>query len=375
MSVPVSTSVTKPKIFIYISDVASYIGQNKWDYVTPFERLWKKCDMEKYNLIINSKNMEIESFNIELSNIQLEKSNLQHELDSKKITSRQFSLQTKKIESREEIIQKEIKKIEQRVDDIHLTQKEKLEKVIGNELIEQINSNSIETSSKRDAFDKKLSSLDLSEDKLKEIKTHGESYINKTHGTLKEETAIEMYENKFNVKLDTSQKLNKLYLHELSINSDFHWFICGKVDGLYMGNNQKENYIVEVKNRTRGFFNTLRDYEKTQIHLYMHMLSIKRSKLVEKYENKLRITDIYENTDYTNEIIESLSIFISLFEKKFLQNDKAKQDYLLKSNDDKQKYIHRTFFVPIQKYLESKMIIEESESNGNNKECLIDDLD
>ena len=44
----------KQKIFLYISEIASYIGQNKWDYVTPFERLWKRCDKDGYNLILET---------------------------------------------------------------------------------------------------------------------------------------------------------------------------------------------------------------------------------------------------------------------------------------------------------------------------------
>lgn len=30
------------------SDIASFINQNKWDYVTPFLRLWKKYDSEHF---------------------------------------------------------------------------------------------------------------------------------------------------------------------------------------------------------------------------------------------------------------------------------------------------------------------------------------
>ena len=32
------------KVFLYPSDIAAYIGQNQYDFVTTFERLWKRCD-------------------------------------------------------------------------------------------------------------------------------------------------------------------------------------------------------------------------------------------------------------------------------------------------------------------------------------------
>ena len=35
-------------VFLNSSDIAAFIGQNKWDIVTPFERLWKKCDKSGY---------------------------------------------------------------------------------------------------------------------------------------------------------------------------------------------------------------------------------------------------------------------------------------------------------------------------------------
>lgn len=371
--------MNKSKVFIYISDVASYIGQNKWDYVTPFERLWKKCDRERYNAFISQTAEIIETKRVEIAKLNLDRIALEDDLANRRITQRQFAVQTKKVQNIQEQVTGDINRLQTRVDDIHLTQQQKLEKVVGKELIETIQSSTIETEEKRETFDKTVAAMDLDEEQLQTIREHGQSYINKTHGTLKEDSAIDMFETKFGVKLDTSQQLHKHYLYDSSINSEFHWFVCGKVDGLYRTNVAANNYIVEVKNRTRGFFNTLRDYEKTQIHMYMHMLEIKRSKLVEKYNDKIRVTDIYENEEYTQEITESLGVFLKTFEEKFLQNDKAKSEYLAKSNDEKQKYIYRTFFVPIERHLLAKMdaaadaAIDTAEADAD--DCMIDDLD
>ena len=43
----------KKKLFLFTSDIAAFIGQNEYDFVTPFERLWKRCDPDGYNKIIN----------------------------------------------------------------------------------------------------------------------------------------------------------------------------------------------------------------------------------------------------------------------------------------------------------------------------------
>jgi hypothetical protein len=382
-----ATPNNKRKVFIYISDVASFIGQNKWDYVTPFERLWKKCDKEQYNTFIQRQAEEIENKRCELSTLDLQKKKLQDDLDNKRITSRQFDLQTKKVELAQSQINTVIEKIQDCVDDIDLTQQQKLEKAVGKDLIETIRSAEVETDEKRERFAEHVGSLDLPEEKLQAIREHGQSFINKTHGTLKEDSAIDMYEKKFGVKLDTSQQLHKRYLYDISAESSgYHWFICGKVDGLYTTNIQANNYIVEVKNRTRGFFNTLRDYEKTQIHLYMYMLEIRRSKLVEKFREAIRITDIYEDDDYTRQIVECLGVFLKTFEEKFLNNPKAKAEYLLKSVGEKERYIYRTFFVPVERHLNSMLADGDADvadgvcavrvsADRDGDVCMIDDLD
>ena len=43
------------RIYINISDIASYINQNKWGIIDAFERLWKKSD-DNYNIQINKLN-------------------------------------------------------------------------------------------------------------------------------------------------------------------------------------------------------------------------------------------------------------------------------------------------------------------------------
>lgn len=363
--------MSKRKIFINISDVAAFIGQNKWDIVTPFERLWKKCDTDSYEKILQEVSIEVEAKRAQSNVIEQEMKNLEDDLSSKKITKRQYTLKNNKLQEKQQKLQCDIESKTERVDDIKLSQAQKLEKAVGNKIIQQMTSNDMETADKRKVLDNVIESLNLSKEKLHDMKQQSVSFLNKTHGTLKEDSAIQMFENKFNVKLDTSQKFNKLHLKSASSNSVFDWYICGKVDGLYINENTSNNYIVEVKNRTKSFFNTIRDYEKTQIHLYMHMLSIPKAKLVEKLDNKIRITEIYEDTTYTTNILDYLGVFISAFETNFLDKPDIKTMYVSKTNDDKKIYIHQKFLNPVLNFINERMnsVIDEQE------ECMIDDLD
>jgi antitoxin component YwqK of YwqJK toxin-antitoxin module len=106
---------------------------------------------------------------------------------------------------------------------------------------------------------------------------------------------------------------------------------------------------VEVKNRTKSFFATLRDYEKTQIHLYMWMTGFSKAKLVEKHNEKIRVTEIYNNVDYTQEILEYLVIFITNFENNFLLNEDKKLEYILLDNDQKQVFLKKLYLNDIFK--------------------------
>lgn len=362
----------KPKIFLYASEIAAFIGQNKWDYLTPFERLWKKCDKLSYQSLIDEKISHIQSLNNVVEELSNSKSTLVSQLDSGLITKRQFTLRVNKLEKSIEEKRNEIEHIETRVDDIDLSQQQKLEKYLGSDIIKQINDKNIETHDKRKATDEIIENLEIKDEKrLETIKQNAESFINKTHGTLKEDDAIEIYEKKYKVKLDVSQQFQKKYLEHISKNSEFDWYICGKVDGLYLDENKSENnYIVEVKNRTKGFFNSLRDYEKTQIQLYIWMLNVPISKLVEKHENKIRVTQVYKDKVWIDNILEYLEIFINAFEYKFLNNQELKHEYILSEKEHKQKILKQLYLNPIQKHISDKInkLLEDTES----MECDID---
>ena len=194
------------------------------------------------------------------------------------------------------------------------------------------------------------------------------SFINKTHGTLKEDDAIKMYEKKFKVKLDTTQVFHK---KEIKLSNVFKWYIGGKVDGLYIDQNDNNNsYLVEVKNRTKSFFNVLRDYEKTQIQMYLYMLNMETAKLVEKYNNKIRITIVYKDQQYINDTLEYLNIFITNFENKFINDFEAKMYFVNNERSVKEQFIKKMYLNEINIRFNEKLNI-----NKSTEEFLLDDLD
>lgn len=363
--------MSKKSIFLNISDIASFIGQNIYDYVTPFERLWKRCDKEFYTSIINQNKQKLSDMQLALHKLEVDKKSIELELDSKLITKRQYSLRINRLEKESLKIKEDHVNLETIIDNIDLDQKQRLTKQIGKESIDLVQSNNIETQDKRDNITAIIKDLAISDDKKNVLLKESQSFINKNHGTLKEDSAIQMYEKRSAVKLDVSQQFFKKQLHQE--NSDcIDWFIGGKVDGLYIDkSNPKRSYIVEVKNRTRGFFTSLRDYEKTQIHMYMYILSIPIAKLVEKYENQIRITVIHQDDDYLNNILCDLAIFIHNFNN-FLNDPVLKTKYTSSNLDEKKIILKRLYLNKITEVV-NKRINQLADLEELEASCLIDD--
>jgi hypothetical protein len=357
---------TKQKIFLYTSDIAAYIGQNSYDYVTPFERIWKRCDSNEYNRILNKQKEKVTDCNLNIEKLEIEKSKLNLKLDTKKITQTQYNNLVKTLDKNKIELKDNIIILEKNIDSIDLNQEQRLKKKLGQDTLNTLQSSSVETDNKKEQVTTVLENMNLSKEEKNYLKRETESFINKTHGTLKEDSAIEMYEKRFNVKLDTSQQF---YKHQIYQDFENEWYICGKMDGLYISESEP-SYIVEVKNRVNGFFTTLRDYEKTQIHMYMHMANVSIAKLVEKYKNKIRVTVIYKDDDYLKDVLEYLNIFITNFEMGFLKNDKLKEKFINSNSDDKKQILRRLYLNDITKTINKK--IEETIVDAD---CLIDDLD
>jgi len=364
--------MSKKKIFLFTSDIASFIGKNEYDFVTPFERLWKKCDSDDYNRIIYESKTLLSDKNTEIKNLENNKNLLKTELESGKITKRQYTLRFNKLEKNINELKDKRESLEQKIDAIDLNQEERLKKTLGEDAIKLVQSKSVETQDKRDTIKKTIDEMNISQKQKQDLLKETTGFINKAHGTIKEESAIEIYEKRFGVKLDTSQTFLKKRLDFIK-NTDFEWFVGGRIDGLYIDEKDpSNNYIIEVKNRTRGFFTALREYEKIQIYIYMYMLNIPVAKLVEKYNEQIRITMIYKDEQYLNDILYYIGMFAERFECNFLRNVDLKCNFINSDNNAKQIILRKLYLNDINKEI-NKRLESELEDDLDDEECLIND--
>ena len=88
----------KKSIYLYCSEIASYIGQNKWDYVTPFERLWKRCDSESYRAILERMEDNVKSTQSNIEELEEKKKDIEESLRKKLITKSVYNKEKKKLD-------------------------------------------------------------------------------------------------------------------------------------------------------------------------------------------------------------------------------------------------------------------------------------
>ena len=152
-------------------------------------------------------------------------------------------------------------------------------------------------------------------------------------GTKNETSGVKLFEQLRNVVVETPSNYfsENLFIIEDHNNKPNTWCIGGKIDGLYI-NNDGNKIILEIKNRMRGLFNSLRDYEKVQCYAYMHILYLKKVSLAECYKTKdgteMSVTDIMWDDDFwETEIVDKLSHFIDDFYD-FLKDDNRKREII-----------------------------------------------
>ena len=86
-------------------------------------------------------------------------------------------------------------------------------------------------------------------------------------------------EDKIVGNLSCVSKDDTFYTHELIEIMGTRYILCGRIDGYLNLRNSK--CLVEIKNRAKGLFNKVRDYEMIQVQCYLMMTGMSRGHLVE----------------------------------------------------------------------------------------------
>jgi hypothetical protein len=99
----------------------------------------------------------------------------------------------------------------------------------------------------------------------------------------------------------------------------------------------------------------------------MYILSIPVAKLVEKYNDKIRITAIYQDDEYLNDVLEYLHIFANGFEN-FLNDIEMKRRFVSSDESEKQIIIRKLYLNKINQVLNKRL-----QNDLDDESCLIND--
>ena len=118
------------------------------------------------------------------------------------------------------------------------------------------------------------------DDKIRvDVKDYAKSAILKEYGIVAESRAVNDYREQRKIKIKTD---SKFYMLDLGPKTDVYErniSLGGRVDGFADGK------LVEIKNRTRKFFNPLPAYDIIQFQCYLHVLNLSEGELVQRLKN------------------------------------------------------------------------------------------
>lgn len=281
-------------ICINVSDVFTWLNLNPWGPVQSFERFWKKHDTDYHQV------MKLANENV---------NNLQMTNDETKI--------------------KEAQKIKQNIYNVNTTNTEKVKTLLKKDF-EKVKNKTLQEQQKF------IQEQTFTEQEQK----HLTNFINTNHGCNNENNVLESHEKQYNIQID---KCQKKFTQEVfpSFDSDFKWILVGKMDGL----DCKNKRIIEIKNRTRGLFYILKEYEKIQIQLYMYLTGYRECVLIEKYkDDTCEINESYDSL-FVNRILGCLDLFCENFENFLNEPVNVKMNYFYMTEHEKQKFLNEKMFI------------------------------
>jgi hypothetical protein len=162
------------------------------------------------------------------------------------------------------------------------------------------------------------------------------SATNTMHGVSHEGNGLELFTKASGVKVtDTQASMNMVFYED----DKYIWEINGRLDGL-----TDNGRLVEIKNRQKALFNTVRDYEMCQIQTYLYHKRMDMGYLCEILPGKTRsdttynILEVVADPEYFAVYIQPWLIRLVKFVSGNLFASPGLKECVLKGDSDKEAY-------------------------------------
>lgn len=142
-----------------------------------------------------------------------------------------------------------------------------------------------------------------------QAKEHIRKTLATNHGTRNEKKTAKFDKNAANLVEDDT-----FYKYDICVIEGTLYQIVGRLDRIQL-NEDGSRMLVEIKNRTRGLFNRVRDYEEVQCQTYLQMLEdVEYCRLVETYNGESKSYLIQRDyPKWKDEILPKLQNFSEHF--------------------------------------------------------------
>ena len=162
------------------------------------------------------------------------------------------------------------------------------------------------------------------------------SATNTMHGVSHEGNGLELFTKASGIKVvDTQASMNLVFYED----DKYIWEINGRLDGL-----TDNGRLVEIKNRQKALFNTVRDYEMCQVQTYLHHRRMDMGYLVEILPGKSRsdttynILEVAADPEYFAVYIRPWLMRLVKFVTGHLFTSPGLKENILKGDSDKEAY-------------------------------------
>ena len=103
------------------------------------------------------------------------------------------------------------------------------------------------------------------------------------------------------------------YTFDVCTIKDTLYQIVGRIDRFEIRSDGSK-VLVEIKNRTKALFNTVRTYEEVQVQTYLQMVNLPQARLIEQYNNERKSYLITKDDDlWKNTVVPKLENFCKIF--------------------------------------------------------------
>lgn len=263
-------------LLLYASELAALIGKNpykpQWE---AFEQLWARFQPEQFATHQEGLNNYVA---LQLENVQTAAVARASELQVETVQD---------VQAAEKQVIDEVVKAAVREADARVVQAAAA--LNSEQIVDQDALLALATAAGNQAAQQLLAEAQTFTQQAQVVATKAASAVRCSYGTAKEEGSRKQLVKASGVAVKHDNRFYSLRLGTMPY-ARVAWGIGGRLDGL-----DSQGRVVEIKNRTRRFFNVIPEYERVQVACYLKLTGAPKALVVQQFNGDQRTTEIEDD--------------------------------------------------------------------------------